>query len=134
MSVESMARLMAQLTQLADLCQRPHPDSQALQASFLQAQQTFQTQIMPLGDDLAANPGEIPTTQSILTEMNRSFRLTGMDVAFLQTARQVQTAGRRQQQLHQHVQQLLGFGQALEQALTGSETGHRSRGRANPPE
>ncbi|TVP69824.1 MAG: hypothetical protein EA342_02715 [Leptolyngbya sp. LCM1.Bin17] len=109
MATDLIQTLHTQLNQLRSVGQQANPDSQLLQQRFLEAQQQFQTQVLPLGDRADA----APNLQPILTEMNRTFRLLGMDVAFLQAARQSVTAQQRQQQLGDKLQRLLDFCQAL---------------------
>ncbi|MBW4463701.1 MAG: heterocyst frequency control protein PatD [Nodosilinea sp. WJT8-NPBG4] len=106
----ALETLRSHLQTLVDLAQSANPDGRALQAQFLLAQQQFQHQMLPLGEDL-------PSAQPVLTEINRTLRLLAMDVAFLQTARQSTTAQQRQQQMLEKLGQLLSFCQALEQAI-----------------
>ncbi|MGF1567685.1 MAG: heterocyst frequency control protein PatD [Nodosilinea sp.] len=113
MTPEDLHTLQAQLQQLLADGQQANPEGDRLQNGFLTAQQHFQTQVLPhLG-----HPDLLPSGAPILTEMNRTFRLLAMDVAFLQAARQPATAQQRQRQLSQNIQQLLGFCEALGQAL-----------------
>ncbi|NJL46674.1 MAG: heterocyst frequency control protein PatD [Leptolyngbyaceae cyanobacterium SM2_5_2] len=100
------------LSRLQTLCQQANPSGLALQEPFLLAQQHFQSQILPLGEESS------PALQPILTEMNRTLRLLAMDVAFLQAARQPLKAQQRQQQMGERLQQLLGFCEALSQAIS----------------
>jgi hypothetical protein len=104
--------LTAYLCQLQTLCQRANPNGLALQEQFLLAQQHFQTQVLPLGENGSTS------RQPVLTEMNRTFRLLAMDVAFLQTARQPLKAQQRQHQMDEKIQQLLAFCQALSQVAS----------------
>lgn len=104
--------LRSHLQTLRHLASAPQPDGRRLQEQFLLAQQHFQHQILPLGDSY-------PTAQPAITEMNRTFRLLGMDVAFLQAARQSITAQQRQGQMLEKLEQLLGFCDALDQAING---------------
>ncbi|HIK45014.1 MAG TPA: heterocyst frequency control protein PatD [Leptolyngbyaceae cyanobacterium M65_K2018_010] len=108
---EAIQTLQAQLTQLHTQVQQANPDGTTLQGQFLAAQQQFQSQVLLLGDD--SNPALPP----ILTEMNRTFRLLAMDVAFLQAARQPLKAQQRQQHMGEKILHLLGFCQALSQGL-----------------
>ncbi len=107
---DSIDSLIAYLSELLTLAQQANPDGRALQEQFLLAQQHFQAQILPLGE-----AASLPL-QPILTEMNRTFRLLAMDIAFLQAARQPLKAQQRQHQLGEKLQQLLGFCEALQQA------------------
>lgn len=106
----ALETLRSHLQTLVALAESANPDGRALQAQFLLAQQQFQHQMLPLGEDL-------PSAQPVLTEINRTLRLLAMDVAFLQTARQSTTAQQRQRQMLEKLGQLLTFCQALEQAI-----------------
>lgn len=106
----ALATLRSHLQTLETLARSAHPDGSRLQAQFLLSQQQFQNQLLPLGD-------LHPDAQPVLTEMNRTFRLLAIDVAFLQAARQSLTAQRRQRQLGDKLDQLLGFCAALEQTV-----------------
>lgn len=75
--------------------------------AFARAQQAFQ-------DILSLNPEELSPdvaaqVQSYQTEMNRLLRLLGMDVMFLQAARQSATTDQRRQQLGDRIGQLQQF-------------------------
>lgn len=113
MSLEAVQSLTNQVEQFHEACQKAHPDGAALQQNFLMIQQCFQTQVLPLSDQVA-NPEAV---QPILTEMNRTFRLLGMDVAFVQAARKSMTMQQRQRQMAEKLQRLLAFCQALTKAL-----------------
>ncbi|MBW4484792.1 MAG: heterocyst frequency control protein PatD [Tildeniella torsiva UHER 1998/13D] len=106
----ALETLRSHLQTLVDLAQTANPDGHALQAQFLLAQQHFQHQMLPLGDDL-------PSAQPVLTEINRTLRLLAMDVAFLQAARQSTTAQQRQRQMVEKLGQLLNFCEALALAI-----------------
>jgi hypothetical protein len=102
--------LRSHLQTLETLARAPNPDGRRLQEQFLLTQQLFQQQIMALGEPY-------PPVQPVLTEMNRTFRLLAMDVAFLQAARQAITAQQRQRQMIDKLEQLLGFCEALIQGV-----------------
>ncbi|WP_052050855.1 heterocyst frequency control protein PatD [Leptolyngbya sp. KIOST-1] len=106
----ALSNLRSQLQALADLARTANPSGDRLQEQFLLAQQHFQHQILPLGNEVAI-------AQPVITEMNRTFRLLAMDVAFLGAARQSATTQRRQRQLIEKLEQLLGFCEALDQAI-----------------
>ncbi|WOD41187.1 heterocyst frequency control protein PatD [Nodosilinea sp. E11] len=106
----ALATLRSHLQALETMAQATHPDRAGLQQQFLLAQQHFQHQILPLGD-------QTPSAQPIITEINRTLRLLAMDVAFLQTARQSITTQQRQRQLGDKLAQLLGFCAALAPVL-----------------
>ncbi len=102
--INALSNLRSHLHTLETLGRSANPDGGQLQAQFLLAQQHFQHQLLP-------------STQPVLTEINRTLRLLAMDVAFLQAARQTTTTQQRQRQLGEKVQQLLGFCTALEAAI-----------------
>jgi hypothetical protein len=106
----ALETLRSHLQTLVNLVQSANPDGHSLQAQFLLAQQQFQHQLLPLGEDL-------PSAQPVLTEINRTLRLLAMDVAFLQAARQSTTTQQRQRQMLEKLSQLQSFCQALEQAI-----------------
>ncbi len=106
----AVATMRSHLQTLETLARSTHPDSSRLQAQFLLAQQHCQNQLLPLGD-------LHPDAQPALTEINRTFRLLAIDVAFLQAARQSHTVQQRQRQMGDKLDQLLGFCAALEQTI-----------------
>lgn len=113
MSLEAVQNLMTQVNQLGEKSQMANPDGNALQQNFLMIQQSFQTQVLPLAEEMA-NP---ETIQPILTEMNRTFRLLGTDIAFLQAARKSLTVQHRQRQMAAKIQRLSAFCEALMKTL-----------------
>jgi hypothetical protein len=78
-------------------------------------QQIFQQQVLTLSQDSADH------LQPLFTEMNRVLRLLGMDVAFLQTARQPQTRHQRQHQMLTKLTQLTAFAASLQQHLDADQ-------------
>ena len=118
MSDAIVKTLQNQLLSLRQQVQQAHPDGRTLQQSFLVAQQGFQQDVLPL---LEADwePAALAQVQPILTEMNRTLRLLGMDVAFLQTARQSMTTQQRQRQMIDRLEQLEGFCQGLLGVMDG---------------
>ncbi len=78
-------------------------DARSLQAAFLQVQQHYQESLSPAL--LADAYGD--RYQPWHTEISRSLRLLGMDVAFLQTALRSPTAQKRRSQMQQRLQALL---------------------------
>jgi hypothetical protein len=100
------------LQQLQAIATQAHPDRPALQAAFLEAQQLFQLRIMAL--DLEGLPVTAQSqVQSYQTEINKQLRLLGMDVMFLQAARQSTTAQQRQAQMIDRIKTLLRYCDAL---------------------
>lgn len=113
MSFETLETLAIQLEQLRQQSQTANPNAAVLQQDFLMIQQLFQTQVLPLADSLA-----VPEmVQPILTEMNRTFRLLGTDIAFMQAARKSLTLQHRQRQMGDKLDQLIAFVDALSKAL-----------------
>ncbi|HSM80742.1 MAG TPA: heterocyst frequency control protein PatD [Nodosilinea sp.] len=111
--VTALPVLRSHLHRLSELARLANPDGHQLQAEFLAAQQHFQHQVMPLAEPY-------PSGQPMLTEMNRTLRLLAMDVTFLLAARQPTTAQQRQRQMGDKLTQLLGFCEALEQAIAAA--------------
>lgn len=79
-----------------------------LRQSFLEAQQFFQQQIVSL-DAGDLEPADEPRVRSYQTEMSKQLQLLGMDVTFLQAARQPATAKNRLLQLEQRIQTLISY-------------------------
>ncbi len=113
MSLEAVQTLTTQVNHLSEQCRLSNPDGKTLQPIFLMIQQTFQRQVLPLGDEVT-HP---ETVQPILTEMNRILRLLGTDIAFMQAARKSMTVQQRQAQMAEKLQKLLAFCEALRKAL-----------------
>lgn len=83
-------------------------DAIRLHQSFLEAQQFFQQQIVSLdAGDLEA--GDESRVRSYQTEISKQLRLLGMDVKFLQAARQEETVKARQIQLLERLKMLQGY-------------------------
>jgi hypothetical protein len=100
------------LAQLQSFVSQNNVDGTTLQAEFLEVQQFFQLQIISLELD-SLNPVEAAYVQSIQTEINKQLRLLGMDVMFLQAARQSVTAQKRQVQMRDRLTQLMQYCEAL---------------------
>ena len=83
-------------------------DALTLHGSFLEAQHFFQQQIVRLdAGDLEA--GDESRVRSYQTEISKQLRLLGMDVKFLQAARQQETVKARQIQLLERLKMLQGY-------------------------
>lgn len=82
-------------------------DVQSLRQSFEAAQQFFGQQILSLDNDL--DPADESKVRSYQTEISKQLQLLGVDVMFLQAARQQQTAIVRQNQIHSRLQTLIGY-------------------------
>ncbi|MBE7383489.1 MAG: heterocyst frequency control protein PatD [Leptolyngbya sp. SIO1E4] len=88
-------------------------EGRSLQQQFLTAQQLYQQQLLPT---LTASPAAASFTP-YQTEINRAFRLLGMDVTFLQTAKNAITVQKRQAQMQQRLSTLLEFSRGLADQL-----------------
>lgn len=84
----------------------------SLRQSFLVTQQFFQQQIVSL-DPCDLEPALEARVRSYQTEMSKQLQLLGMDVTFLQAARQPTTAKSRQMQLEQRIQTLISYCDSL---------------------
>lgn len=105
---EAYSAFQHQLERVRGLVVCSHPDPLALQNQFLEAQQQFQTLILPL-DPAEIDEAIAPRVQSVQTEINKMLRLMGLDVMFLRTARQSVTTQRRQAQLRDRLNTVLGY-------------------------
>ncbi|MEL7314302.1 MAG: heterocyst frequency control protein PatD [Cyanobacteria bacterium J06559_3] len=90
-------------------------DGRSLQQDFLTAQQLYHQQLLPT---LMASP-KATALMTYQTEINRALRLLGMDVSFLQTAKNPMTVQKRQAQMQQRLQTLLEFSRGLAERLGG---------------
>jgi len=100
------------LQQLRAQAARSNPDPHALQQAFLIAQQLFQLRVLGLDLDLLPPPTQ-SQVQSYQIEINKLLRLLGMDVMFLQAARQAVTIQQRQAQMLDRIATLLRYCQVL---------------------
>ena len=83
-----------------------------LRQRFEQLQQLFHQQILGLDTD-ELDPADIARVQSYLTEIDKQMRLLGMDLTFLQAARQSATQEVRLVQIKSRIQTLIGYCQAV---------------------
>lgn len=94
-------------------------DRVSLQAAFLEAQQLFQLQIA--GTDLSPLDAAIATKlQSLFVEINKQLRLIGVDLMFLQAARQPATTQKRQKQMGDRLQLLLTYCTAIQELMANN--------------
>lgn len=100
------------LLQVQALLSRANPDVRAVQEAFLEAQQLFQIQIVSL-DWALLDSESVTRVQSVHTEINKQLRMLGMDVVFLQTARQSLTVQKRQAQMGDRLTLLLNYCEML---------------------
>ncbi|NJN85474.1 MAG: heterocyst frequency control protein PatD [Leptolyngbyaceae cyanobacterium SL_7_1] len=88
----------------------------SLQTAFLEVQQLFQLHIASA--DLAPlDPAIATKLQSLLVEINKQLRLIGVDIMFLQAARQPPTAQKRQKQLSDRLQLLSSYCTAIRELV-----------------
>ncbi|GAB4370565.1 MAG: hypothetical protein Kow00121_11380 [Elainellaceae cyanobacterium] len=102
------------LERLQVLFERSDSAGSERRQAFQEAQQAFQ-QILAL-DLEGLEPAMAMKLQSYQTEINRLLRLLGMDVMFLQAARQSATNSQRQQQMGDRLGQLRQFCEAVLEA------------------
>lgn len=100
------------LEQLQQTAADTQVDVPRLRQRFLEVQQFFQQQIVSL-DAADLEPDTEPRVRSYQTEMSKQLQLLGMDVMFLQAARQPETAKGRQMQLSRRIQTLQSYCDAL---------------------
>jgi len=100
------------LRQLKNTVTRANPDLASLHADFLEVQQMFQLRIMDTNLD-QLDPAIASQVRSYQTEINKEMRLLGMDVMFLQAARQPTTTQQRQSQMSDRISTLIRYCNAL---------------------
>jgi hypothetical protein len=102
----ALTDFVAGLTALQTQLTCSNPDGRSLSALFLMVQQHYQQGLSPALQEASHH-------QPIHTEINRSLRLLGMDVAFLQSAQRSLTAQKHQAQMQQRLADLLILCQGL---------------------
>lgn len=100
------------LQQLQANAKRNESDTGGLRQCFQEAQQFFQQRIVSL-DAPELAPSIESRIRAYNTEIDKQLRLLGVDVMFLQAARQPETASARQEQVFTRIQMLLGYCDAL---------------------
>ncbi len=100
------------LQQLQDQVAVPEPDQSTLQGDLTAAQQQFQQDILSLGLE-GVPETHLARVQSYQTEINKQLRLLGMDILFLQAARQSATVQQRQAQMSDRIRLLIQYCEAL---------------------
>lgn len=90
-----------------------NPDVNNLRSQFLDAQQWFQQKLIGLESSDELEPADASTLRSYNTEINKHLRLLGMDLTFLQAAKQPVTVQQRQAQIRDRIQLLLTFCQTI---------------------
>ncbi|NEQ43214.1 MAG: heterocyst frequency control protein PatD [Leptolyngbya sp. SIOISBB] len=111
--VDVLAHFVVLLEGLQSQVQSANVNGRSLQQQFLQAQQLYQTQLLPMLVDSPA----AERFMAYQTEINRALRLLGLDVAFLQSAKNALTIQKRQAQMQQRLKTLLEFCQGLQTAM-----------------
>ncbi len=111
-----LATFVEQLEALQRIAQGAQIDGRSLQQQFLQTQQLYQTQLLPT---LAESPAAA-SLMTYQTEINRALRLLGMDVTFMQSAKNPITRQKRQAQMLERLETVLGFCRGLQSAMTES--------------
>lgn len=111
------------LEQLQPASAATQVDTQKLRQSFLAAQQFFQQQMVI--DTSTLDSSDASRVLSYQTEIDKQLNLLGVDVIFLQAARQPQTAQSRQMQISQRLQTLVSYCNAL---MEGQEEAEGQRG------
>ncbi|MGF1522526.1 MAG: heterocyst frequency control protein PatD [Leptolyngbyaceae cyanobacterium] len=106
---ELLTAFLSLLEGLKQSANQANIDRRSLQQDFLTAQQLYQQQLLPT---LMASP-TATALMTYQTEINRALRLLGMDVSFLQTAKNPMTVQKRQAQMQQRLQTLLEFSRGL---------------------
>ncbi|MBV8886153.1 MAG: heterocyst frequency control protein PatD [Chroococcidiopsidaceae cyanobacterium CP_BM_RX_35] len=100
------------LEQMQQTVAMPLLELPRIQKNLLYLQQFFQQIIVSLNiNDL--EPADEARVQSYQTEMSKQLHLLGMDVVFLQAARQSETIQQRQTQIRDRLQTLIGYCEAL---------------------
>ena len=100
------------LEQMQQTVAMPFPDLSRTQQNLLEIQQFFQQIIGSLNINALERADEA-WVQSYQTEMSKQLHLLGMDVMFLQAARQSETIQQRQTQIRDRLQTLIGYCEAL---------------------
>jgi hypothetical protein len=106
---QEFSEVLKQLQQTAASIQLDIPK---LRHSFLEAQQFFQQQLVTLSTG-ELEPSYEPRVRAYQTEMSKQLRLLGMDVMFLQAARQEETVEGRQRQLSDRLKTLTSYCNAI---------------------
>lgn len=104
---QALMRLQMQLQQV----QENSEAEPAMRSAFQAVQRSFQQ--LSDSDWEQLDPALAASVQSYQTEINRQFRLLGMDMMYLRAARQSNTANQRQGQVGDRIESLIGYCQAL---------------------
>lgn len=99
------------LVQLQQAQEYPEGKGSDIQTAFQAVQRSFQ-QLLNL-DWESLDPTLVARVQSVQTEINRQFRLLGMDMTFLRAARQSTTETQRREQVSDRIASLIQFCQVL---------------------
>ncbi|WP_008316698.1 heterocyst frequency control protein PatD [Leptolyngbya sp. PCC 6406] len=113
---------MDQVQRLRQTATQPNPDGRSLQEQFLALQQSAQQGIL----QMTPRHQEGLPPQSVVayqTEISRALRLLGMDITFMQAARQSLTGQKRQAQMGDRLERLLNYGEGLLASLSDDAVG-----------
>ena len=102
------------LNELQQAFIQANPEASLLKSQVLAIQQFFQDQIMAL-EDTVLEAVDRSRVQAYRTEMNKQMRLLGVDIVFLQAARQPVTAQQRQAQIRDRIARLIDYCEAVQE-------------------
>lgn len=108
-----LAQFVAALEDLQANIGKANVEGRSLRAKFLATQQLYQQKLLPT----LANSPKATALVTYQTEISRALRLLGIDISFLQTAKNAITIQRRQAQMQQRLKTLLDFSLGLVKAL-----------------
>jgi hypothetical protein len=100
------------LKQLQTTLESPDIADSAWQSQWHEIQQTFEEQMMGLNPEVI-NTQILPIWQSYLTEIHKQIRLLTIDLRFLKVARQTTTAQSRRTQIHERLNRLIVYCDAI---------------------
>lgn len=112
---QSYQEFVAILQQLEANAKRHEVDALRLRQIFQEAQHFFGQRIMRL-DASELEPRIESRVRSYHTEIDKQLRLLGVDLMFLQAARQPETASTRKTQVFARIQTLISYCDALLEA------------------
>jgi hypothetical protein len=120
--LDAARAFVTQVGQLQTAATQANPDGRSLQSIFLSLQQAAQQGLLAFtGEGLSAS--DRAQLLSHQTEISRALRLLGIDISFLQAARQAITTQKRQAQMGDRLEQLIGHGEGIVAILQGAADG-----------
>ena len=108
--------LAQKLKQLQEIAATNSPDTTNLRQACLEVQEFFQQQVVSL-DTVDVTGSDAAKVRSYQTEISKQLRILGMDVIFLQGARQPETVRTRQMQLSDRLKTLQGYCEVILQLI-----------------